>query len=181
MTWNGQQDAQIGRIVRRSYQIIMAFVGIAGWHSYLSNLHLAIDNFWRFIPFPEESFFFALGLTASLAFLTSVFPAIRRALAYPQLRLHKFRQEQERIEVSRRNEAVTIIEQLIELHQGFLSLEGVSLIEICKEELGKVNLLPEVELIDQTKLMMYLERIKPYVQMYGIDRARQEGRKFLDN
>ncbi len=181
MVWSGQHDAQVGWTVRRIFQIILALIAIANWIPILFQLPIVMNSFWDWMPWTPQILLLSGAITFSSAFLISLFPTIKRAFAYPKKAIQERADEIEREEIQRRENVVTIIERLIALSQGSLSPEELSLIEICEEELQKISLLPEDKSANQVGgLKVYLELIKPYVQAYGIDRAREEGRKWLN-
>lgn len=179
MARSDRHDALLGRILRYAWRVFCGVGAIASFLAFGSGDAASISTIWQYLPWPQDDVYLAMAIVFSAALGNSFWPHIKRLFIAPLLLYEKFQRHLQHLEQQERRVTLQHIEELRRLLGRSPSLESLSRVEICNEELGKLGF-PPLGKLDKFDRMMYLDRITPYVEAYGIQRAIQEGERWLD-
>ena len=179
MALSDQHDALVGRVLRYAWRTFCSVGAIASFLGLDRGDGASVSAIWQYSPWPQDDVYLAMGIVFSAALGSSFWPLFKRLFLSPWLLYDKFQRHMEGLERQERREALQHIEELRRLLERSPSLERLSRVEICNEKLGELGF-PPLEELDNVERRIYLDRITPFLEAYGIQRAIQEGKRWLD-
>ncbi|MXW45379.1 MAG: hypothetical protein F4109_07615 [Gammaproteobacteria bacterium] len=178
MARSDRHDALLGRILRYAWRMFCSVGAIASFLAFGRDDGASIGTIWQYSPWPQNDVYLAMIIAFSAALGISFWPLLTRLFISPLILYDKYQRHSENLEQQKKAEALQHIEKLRRLLGLSPSLERLSRVEICNEKLGKLGF-PSLDKLDTVERRIYLDRITPYLEEYGIERAIEEGKRWL--